>query len=465
MLIRKNTKAFKTILEIISACQNRPDREKLIRLYITKAGNTIKDRISVDAIEGEASLFYEMNYQAIFNNLKSSSHQLVQSDEVPGIYFFHSSSNKLYDETPFEFDEAVGKEFSALPDLPAFRKKEKAAKFVIPRSPVKTASSPAKAVKKEKKQKLETLSKGPQQPNYKLKHQFDFTNIDKIVFRHPKLSKKEILDYYSDIAEYLLPYLKDRAQVLSVRTNDRTLQYADPNALSVNGELPQWLQTGRIPKNGSPDLIHCNDRDHLLYYVEKGCIQFNTSHARIKSFEFPDYIIVGIESVENALGKAIDVSLAVKEILSGLQLPSFIKIGGVASLNIYIPLDAKTKVQTCVAAAYYVGKLVRLKVPNLVTLNNGEDTSFGKVLLEPWISKDKDSVIAPYSLVAGESAIVATPLLWEEVNEGLNIEDFNYQTIFKRLETIGDPFKTLFRKKVNAEELFAKLKENYSFLL
>ena len=74
MLIRKNTKTFKTILEIISVCQGKTDREKLIRLYITRAGHSIKDRISVEGIQGDAALFYEMNYQSVLNNLQSSSH-------------------------------------------------------------------------------------------------------------------------------------------------------------------------------------------------------------------------------------------------------------------------------------------------------------------------------------------------------------------------------------------------------
>ena len=119
MLLRKNTKAFKTILEIIRACRDRPDREALIRLYITRAGDTVKERISVEGIQGEAALFYEMGYQAVLGNLMSSNHQLHHSDELPGLYFFHSSSNKVWDETPFEFDEAVKKEFASLPELPA----------------------------------------------------------------------------------------------------------------------------------------------------------------------------------------------------------------------------------------------------------------------------------------------------------------------------------------------------------
>ena len=146
MLIRKNTKAFKTILEIFSACQGRADREKLIRLYITKAGHTIKDRISVEGIHGETALFYEMNYQSVLNNLQSSNHQLQVSDEIPGIYFFHTTSNKAWDETPFEFDEAIKKEFGSLSDLPTLRRKEKPEKFVFP-----TGKSEATPPSKKKK--------------------------------------------------------------------------------------------------------------------------------------------------------------------------------------------------------------------------------------------------------------------------------------------------------------------------
>ncbi len=138
MLIRKNTKAFKTILEIVTACQSRSDREKLIRLYITRAGHTIADRISIEGIQGDAQVFYEMSYQTVLTYLNSSNHQVHHSDDIPGIYFFRSTSNKVWDEAPFEFDEAVKKEFASLPELPVLRKKGKAEKFVFPVSKAKT---------------------------------------------------------------------------------------------------------------------------------------------------------------------------------------------------------------------------------------------------------------------------------------------------------------------------------------
>jgi bifunctional non-homologous end joining protein LigD len=451
-------------VEIVTACQSRPDREKLIRLYITKAGHSIADRISVEGIQGEADLFYEMNYQAVSNNLRSANHQLHQSDDIPGIYFFHTTSNKVWDETPFEFDEAINKLFSDLPDLPVVRKKEKPGKFVFPTPDAKTKSAPAKDKKAEPKKAVKIAEKGPRQPDYRLKKKIQFTDLEKIVYRKTRLNKRDVLDYYDQVAEYILPYLKDRPQLIRGQWDDgRSIEFKNADALLQNKvELPDWIQT--FKGKNQERLLLCNDKEHLLFFIEKGCLEFNPYHARTRAPEYPDYMVITVESPEAAIGKAIDVAIAAKEILSGLASPSFIKSDGTSRLHIYISLDTKSKADTTMAVAEYICKLIRIKVPDLVTLNGTDDYSFGKVSLDYQINEGGGSVVAPYSLVLGQSATIATPLLWEEVKEGLQLEDFNPETIFKRLKQIGDPFEGFLRKKVNAETLLDRMETNYSFL-
>jgi len=490
MLIRKNTKAYKTILEIVTSCQDRPDREELIRLYITKAGDTVRDRISVEGIQGDARLFYEMNYQAVFGNLKSSNHQLLQSDEIPGIYFFHSSSNKVWDQTPFEFDEAIKKEFGSLPELPVLRKKEKAEKVVFPAPKVKSEAKAAPKTKSEsrpaqkerppaRKEMVETrkakaepksarvVALWPKQPDYKLKQEIHFTSLERIIDRETQLTKRIVLDYYNKIAEYLLPCLKDRPQVIRLLKDghqgpaNMTLESLKQNSTE---EIPDWIRTVPVGKgNKEQQLLLCNDREHLLYYVQLGCLEFHPCHSRIKSPDLPDYLILAVESPDYQLAKAIDVALAVKEMLTALQLPSFVKTDGTSGLHIYIPLDSKSDFKVGKSAAEYLCKLVRLKIPDLVTIKGSDMHAFGKVTIDYLINEQGKGVIAPYSLVT-PSATVAAPLLWEEVNEGLKVEAFNHETIFKRLKEEGDLFDALFRKKVNADALLERLEENYSFL-
>lgn len=465
MLIRKNTKTFKTILEIVTACKDRPDREKLIRLYITRAGHSIEDRISVEGIQGDAALFYEMNYHAVLSNLESSNRQLQQSDNIPGIYFFHSAGNKAWDETPFEFDESVKKEFATLPDLPVFRKKEKVDKFVLPTPNQKTESRPAKKEKAETKKVSKVVDKGPRQPDYKLKYKIHFTDLEEIVFRKPQLTKKDVLDYYNRISEHILPYLKDRPQLIRVLSKSgRPAELKTAEALAEHVELPAWLQTIPSRKKDQGRMLLCNDKNHLLFYVEIGCVEFRAGHSRTKSMEMPDYLVIKIDSPRGEFEKAISVVLTAKSILSGLQLPSFVKTDGQSGLHIYISLDARSKFETSKAVAEYICKLIRLKVPDLVTLEGSDDHSYGKLTLDYSLNEESESVVAPYSLVTRESPTVATPLLWEEVNAGLQLEDFNHATIFRRLKQEGDPFENLFKKKVSADSMLQRMEGNYAFL-
>jgi bifunctional non-homologous end joining protein LigD len=466
MLIRKNTKAFKTILEIVTACQTRPDREKLIRLYITRAGHTIKDRISVESIQGDSAVFYEMNYQAVLTYLQSSNHQLHSSDDVPGIYFFRSTSNKVWDEMPFEFDESVKKEFASLPELPVLRKREKAEKFVFPTADSKTTTK----VKREKVVPAKSIKKGDEedsdQPKYKLKHKIVFTDLEKVIYRQPRLNKKEVLDYYDKISEYLLPFIKDRRLLVRVQSDRSTGKELTAEALFKDpAHVMDWIESASLSRSKvKKELLLCNDRDHLLFYVENGCLQFDPGFSKIKVVDSPDYFVIAIDGDETELSKTIEVALAAKTILDGLQLPAFVKTDGKSGLHIYVPLDSKSDFETSKNTAELICKLIRVKVPGIVVFQGIDEEVYGKVIVDYSINENGKGIIAPYSLIAGDSPTVATPLSWDEVEDGLRPEEFNYETIFKRLKKSGDIFELLFRKKVSAKDLLSRLEENYSFL-
>jgi DNA ligase D-like protein (predicted polymerase) len=464
MLIRRNTKAFKTIEQIISACKDRADREKLVRLYITKAGHSIAERIPIEGIEGGAGLFYEMTYQAVLNNLKSGGHQLQQSDDVDGIYYFHSSSNKVWDETPFEFDEAVRKEFHTLPELPLFRKKEKVQKFAFPKpkespgtKPDRPKTRPERGVQPKPSQK----EMGPRQPGFKLKHPIHFTDLEKIVFRQPPLTRRDILTYYHDVAAYILPWLKDRPLTLRFRRPDgRKIECSNTDEmLKKNIELPEWLETG---KKG--EYLLCNDLEHLLFWVEQGCTQFEIGPFRTKTVRSPDYLVIGIESPDADAAKAIEVADVATTILQALKLRGFAKTNGVSGLHMLVPLDGKDDIESAVQVAEYLCRLIRLKVRDKVALEGSGDHEYGKVKLEFSLNQAGNRIVAPYSLFEGESAQVAMPVSRDELTSDLQFENFNPERVRKRLKHSADAWAGFHRKKVGAAAVCKQLEAHYAFL-
>lgn len=463
MLIRKNTKAFKTIEQIISACKDRVDRRKLIRLFITKAGHTIDDRIPVEGIEGGAELFYDMTYQVVLNNLKSASHQLQHSDDTPGIYFFHSSSNKSWDEAPFEFDELVGKEFATLNELPVLRKKEKTEKYSLPTPRNSEQAKPNKSKKEpqpaeKKKATISNLKPASQQPEFNLRNDLYFTDLERVIFRNPQLTRRDILTYYNQVSERLLPWLKERPLILIFRRPDgRRVTCSTTSELEKYAiEVPQWI------KNGKDDSLLCNDREHLLFFVEAGCVQFDVGSFRLKSPTTPDYLVLGIDSPDADATKAIGVAHTAKAILDALKLPSYAMTSGISGLHLLIALNKESSEEARQQVAEYLCKLIRLKTPDRVVLEGSGDPEYGKVKLEFSSNKSDSRIVAPYSLFDGENPLVATPLSWGELSPEMDF-DFSPELIIKRIKN-SDPWEGFGRRKVSANDEWEKLENHYSFL-
>jgi len=448
VIIRKNTKAFKTIHQIIAACKDRADRNKLIRLYITKGGHSIRDRINVEGIEGESAFFYNMNYQAVMDNLSSSDRQLNMSDDIPGIYFFHSSSNKIWDETPFEFDKAIEHEFAGLPELPIVRKKEKVEKVSIPSVP-SVRSTPVKKTKSKTKDTSRVSDNDTRQPTFKLRHRIHFSNLDDVVFRNPDVRKRDVLDFYDAIAETMLPHIKDRlvpnlSQQFNLRRN----------------EIPDWIRW--VDQDGIQTPL-CNDKDHLLFFVEIGCLEFCVSHSRIKSLAYPDYAILSIDYEESDLSSGAEAARGIHDVLEGLALPSFVKTAPPSAFHVYIPLDAKSNFEHSKRMAEYICKLIKLKLRDVIVLHGIDKRDYGKIILSHELNGKDQAVLAPYSLNRS-SAVVAAPVSWDEITGNLDPDAFTLNTIQKRIKRAGDLFHATSKNKVNAKDVLKRLEQNYSFL-
>ncbi|RAW00658.1 non-homologous end-joining DNA ligase LigD [Pseudochryseolinea flava] len=466
MLLRKNTKPFKTILHIVKECERRNDREKLIRIYITKAGQSIEERINVEAIPGDAAVFYEMGYETVLSNLESTTHQLHASDDVPGIYFFRSGLSKSWDESPFEFDDAVAKEFKSIPNLPATRKREKVDKINLPMPKLTSEKPVSKKTKPTDKKTLKKYAVVPAQPNFKLKNKLTFTSLDTVIFKQAKLNKEDVLKYYNDMSDYILPFLKDRP--ISVKLYHDA--FRKPVILTTElleehgvGEVPSWIKSAHVEISDQP-VILVNDREHLLACVELGCIEFCPTPSRIKNIDAPDYIVIQIDSPDYNIAKAIEVARVLKVVLNGLKFPSYMMTNGGSAVHIYLPLDGKTEFESSMLVAEYICKLVHLKIPDLVTLEGAEDYTYGKATLHFLSNNMGQGFIAPYSLTSGETASVATPLLWEEIDDVTMIDNARSETISDRLKQIGNPVDNFMKKKLNANEVVDRMDTHYGFL-
>src|SRR6478736_168589 len=125
------------------------------------------------------------------------------------------------------------------------------------------------------------------------------TNRNKIYFPKDGITKGMVIDYYNEMADYILPYLKDRPESLKRNPNgiaDKGFFHKD-----AGDEAPDFVQSVALYSESSKkdvDYILCNNKATLIYLANLGCIELNPWHSRVKSLDKPDYMIIDIDPSE-----------------------------------------------------------------------------------------------------------------------------------------------------------------------
>src|SRR5690606_27290725 len=161
------------------------------------------------------------------------------------------------------------------------------------------------------------------QPDYGLRHKINVAGLDRIVYSADKVSQREVLDYYSNIAAQILPYLKDRYVSLRFQGASRRKDEYTTLTQLVNDDLediPDWVKT-----KGDAQWLVCPDKEHLLFFASIGCVEFGISSSTVKNEGRPDLLLIGLDRMDADAGKALKVAAAFREVLSGLEVASFVK--------------------------------------------------------------------------------------------------------------------------------------------
>ncbi len=288
----------------------------------------------------------------------------------------------------------------------------------------------------------------------------EITNPDKIYFPKDKVSKKMVAEYYQSIAEYILPYLKDRPESLK----------RNPNGINDDGffhkdageNAPDFVQSFAVYSESSKkeiDYIICNDKATLAYLNNLGCIELNPWHSTIKFPDKPDYMIIDIDpSEKNTFEQVIEAANAFKKVLDKAGAKSFCKTSGASGLHIYVPMKKKYDYEEVKNFAHLLSMIVSEMLPDFTTMErNLKKRGNEKIYLDYLQNRSGQTISSIYSLRPKNGATVSMPLHWKEVKKGLKPQQF---TIFNAAEIISkraEIFKGIFGPATNIENCLKKL--------
>jgi bifunctional non-homologous end joining protein LigD len=287
-------------------------------------------------------------------------------------------------------------------------------------------------------------------------HELKFTNLSKIYWPEDGVTKRDMFNYYYRVADYILPYLKDRPQSLNRFPNG--IHGPSFYQKDVRGKAPDWVKTFPYT-NGEgehKEYLVGTDEASLLWMASLGCIELNPWFSRVQSPDNPDYCVIDLDPDKNTFEQVIEAARVVKKILDAIDVPSYCKTSGSTGMHIYIPLDAKYSYDQSQMFARIIVNIVHKELPDFTSLERMIANRKGKMYLDFLQNRPGATIAGPYSLRPKPGATVSMPLHWDEVKPGLTMKDFTIFNGADRLKVEGDLFKGVLGKGIDLEKTINK---------
>lgn len=290
-------------------------------------------------------------------------------------------------------------------------------------------------------------------------HELKFTHLSKLYWPEEGVTKRDMFNFYYQIAEYILPYLKDRPMSLNRFPNG--IHGSSFYQKDITGKAPDWI-TKTFPYTTSDgehkEYLVGSDESYLLWMASLGCIEMNPWFSRVQSPDNPDYCVIDLDPDKNTFDQVIEAALEVKKVLDAIDVPCFCKTSGSTGMHIYIPLDAKYDYDQSQMFARIIVGIVHKQIPGYTSLERMIAKRNGKMYLDFLQNRPGATIAGPYSLRPKPGATVSMPLHWDEVKPGLTMKHFTIFNSVERLKREGDLFKGVLGEGIDLEKTIEKAK-------
>jgi len=274
------------------------------------------------------------------------------------------------------------------------------------------------------------------------------TNLNKIFFPKLGLTKGDLLRYYARIAPALLPHVTGKAMVMKRYPNGATGDFFFMKR--APSPRPQWIRTCGI-EHGSGNVINfpvIDDLPSLLWLINLGCIDLNPWYAPCDDPNRPDYIHLDLDPFDAPFEAVREAALIVRDVFVSLGMTPYAKTTGSKGMHVYVAIRrgpsqhgvwaVAKALSHAIAQAHKDLLIVEYRVakrPRNRVLLDYNQNSFGRTLA------------SVYSVRPNESAMVSTPLTWDEVERGFEPAAFTMLDVPERVERVGDLWAPLERTR------------------
>jgi bifunctional non-homologous end joining protein LigD len=271
----------------------------------------------------------------------------------------------------------------------------------------------------------------------------EITRPNKVLFPADGITKRELAEYYRQVAPIILPHLRGRP--LALERYPEGIGGPGFFQQEAGAYFPRWIRTASLPKQGgSVRHVICGNGATLVYLAGQAVITPHAWLSRVDKPNNPDQMIFDLDPSDGDFKAVCGAAKKLRELLAEYGLPAFVKTTGSRGLHVLVPLDRRADFDRIRAFARQIARRLAQADPEHLTTDARKTKRRGRIFIDTARNSYAQTAAPPYAVRAREGAPVAVPLHWEELdNPQARADQFTIRNIWQRLHSIGDPWKSL----------------------
>src|SRR6266511_934692 len=289
------------------------------------------------------------------------------------------------------------------------------------------------------------------------RHDVRISNPDKPFFPERGLTKGDLVAYYLDVADCVLPHLRRRPFHMKRFPNGVEGEFFHQKRVPPH---PEYVgeQFVRFPSGHTTVFAVIDNAAALAWVINLGCIELHTWHSRVEEIEKPDYLLIDLDPTFDGQWPYVrEIALVVREVMDELRLGTYPKTSGATGLHILAPIKVELPFPEVRRFAKALAQEVERRVGDQEVATTTWKVADRRGVFVDFGQNARDRTIAcAYSVRPTADARVSAPLLWGEVAD-VEPEAFTLETMRARVDAVDDPMKAMWRRRPSLVSRFAKL--------
>lgn len=276
----------------------------------------------------------------------------------------------------------------------------------------------------------------------------NLTNAEKVLYPATGTTKSDIFDYYTRIAEVMIPHIAGRPATRKRWPNGVEQESFFEKQLAASA--PDWLPRASVThRSGTTTYPIIDDPTGLAWIAQQAALEvhvpqwrFVAEWTRSRAEELKPgpatRLVFDLDPGEGVtMAQMSKVARAVRDLIAGIGLRTFPLTSGSKGLHLYAPLDEPVSSKGATVLAKRVAQQLEKTMPKLVTSTMTKSLRAGKIFLDWSQNNGSKTTIAPYSLRGREHPTVAAPRTWDELDDP-SLRQLRYDEVLSRVARDGD---------------------------